>query len=161
MGLLTSDKGGVLCGDAIRNAIAAGQIKIDPPDSCSIIDDGLLCMVAPEIAYFHEIDYIDLHLDPSLTVNKKLTQLKIPEEGLMLRPGIQYLIPTITFIASNKYLITAEIQGLAQTFGMTGQTSYVSTTPSNVVVPVQVMYPTKIYPDTMLFMVRFYPFVTR
>lgn len=161
MGLLTSDKGGILNKAAIRNAVEIGTIKMNPWLPQNLIDDGLLCYAAPEIAYFSEIDYIDLHIDPALTMEKKLTQITIPPEGIMLRPGIQYLISTLENIASSRYMISVEVQGVVQLLGATGTTLCPSPAPSPVVVPVQVMYPTKVYRDTLFFVVRFIPIVTR
>ena len=79
----------------------------------------------------------------------------------MLRPGIQYLISTLENIASSRYMISVEVQGVVQLLGATGTTLCPSPAPSPVVVPVQVMYPTKVYRDTLFFVVRFIPIVTR
>ena len=92
--------GGVLTGDMIKREVHKGKIKISDFDPVNLNGNSYNIRLGGKITVYRAIRVIDLH-DPD--TYKDTETYEIPEDGITLRPGTLYLIPTREIIGSNYY----------------------------------------------------------
>ena len=95
------DLGGILTGDEINYRVHTGQIRISDYDKVNLNPNSYNIRCGDTVTVYKGIKVIDLH-DPS-TYNQTET-FDIPDEGIILRPGTLYLVPTREIIGTDSYV---------------------------------------------------------
>jgi dCTP deaminase len=105
--------GGILCDREIRYAIARGEIEIDPYDRAHVNPVSVDLTLGDEVLVYErwaeqlqpgeppigaEFHVLDIKEKPSTLM------FKIPEKGLVLKPGIGYLMHTRERVFTRKFV---------------------------------------------------------
>jgi len=160
----------VLLGSSIIEEVKKGKIDIDPfheenvgPNSVDVtLQSTLLTYVACEVKWngynhivvpINSIDYIDMAKD------NKVYELQIPEDGLIIMPGILYLGSTVEKAGSDFFVPMIEGRSSMARLGLQihvsagfGDINF----KSNWTLEITTVHPLKIYPNTRIGQVYFH-----
>jgi len=147
--------GGILTGAEIERQATAGEIVISGFDPANLNPNSYNLSTGDSFTVYRNPKIFDLKHPETF---QETETLPIPPDGLVLRPGRLYLVPTKEIIGSNKYvpLITgrSSIGRIGQSihqeagFGDVGFTGHWT-------LQIKVTYPVRIYPDLPIAQVYF------
>ena len=146
---------GILTGHEINRQVEIGRIKISPYSVTNINPNSYNISLSDKFLIYNFPKVIDLK-DPS--TYSDYHEVKIPEDGIILRPGLVYLISTMERISTDYYepIITGRSSigrlgiSVHQEAGF-GDIGYDGTFTFHL----KVTYPTKIYPHITIGQVYF------
>lgn len=144
--------GGILTSDMIRQEVNAGRIHIENFTEESLNPNSYNLTLGNTITVYNSIRLIDLK-DKSTFSGDHVSTLKLDDEGIILRPGYIYLIPTAEEIGSQYYEPIFTGRSSAGRLGISihqeagfGDIGYYG----HMTHQIKVTFPTKIYPGLSL-----------
>lgn len=147
--------GAMLTGAKIKEEISSGAIRVSEFDESKLNPNSYNISTGSYVKMYQDITIIDLK-DPD--TYKHVTEIKIPEEGMVLRPGNLYLIPTREIIETDRYIPLITGRSSIGRLGITvhqeagfGDIGYKGVW----TLQVRVTYPTRIYPNLPIAQVYF------
>jgi len=147
--------GGMLTGSEIDAEISSKGLAITPYNRKNLNPNSYNLHCGNIVTLYHVTSHIDLMEPESYAVTESLI---VSDDGLVLRPGLLYLMPTVETIRSEKYipLITGR-----SSIGRLGVSIHQEAGFGDIgfagkfTLQVKVTYPTKIYPGLPIAQVYF------
>lgn len=100
--MFTSNKhGGILTGKEIQRQVEKKYIVMDPFDESNLNPNSYNIRLGDTVTIYADIDVIDLKNPDTYD---KVREYKIPDDGMILRPGNLYLIRSKEIFGSNFYV---------------------------------------------------------